>query len=348
MTTRIARTLAATNLAATAEIARSLIGCAVHAQAIQESGTRRPNPHAPTVEIDGDAHVLLEIPGSFAAWIVDRALGGEAQLSHVDAGLSLRDAASLGVLAYVMARVLQTLPGHFQVQDVFGDGSALRSTIERSHPSCLSLRLQCEGVEVPVYLWVVRGPQTLNTQPTQFNPGLTRHLMQQRAVLSAQLTGSCAVHSKSAGSLLIDDVIVLSAPGIARSNQGYVGLVMLKILGTRIHSWRAQLREDRMELLEMHTTEDDHMTAGKTDPHYVSPDSLQPVADAPLELSVEIARFTLPLAEIATLVRGEVLLTGRPIGEHVTLRVGTRAIATGEMVNVDGAIGVRIVSLADR
>jgi flagellar motor switch/type III secretory pathway protein FliN len=75
-------------------------------------------------------------------------------------------------------------------------------------------------------------------------------------------------------------------------------------------------------------------------------EALAAVADAPVELSVEIARFTLSLGEIATLCTGDVLLTGRPIGEHVTVRAGTRAIATGELVNVDGAIGVRIVALA--
>lgn len=72
---------------------------------------------------------------------------------------------------------------------------------------------------------------------------------------------------------------------------------------------------------------------------------LAPVADAPLELSVEIARFTLPLGEIATLCRGEVLITGKPVGQRVTLRAASRAIAIGELVDVDGAIGVRIVDV---
>jgi type III secretion protein Q len=67
--------------------------------------------------------------------------------------------------------------------------------------------------------------------------------------------------------------------------------------------------------------------------------------DVPIELAIEIARFALPLAELATLRAGEVLVTGRAVGERVILRAGERAVAEGELVDVDGEVGVRVLSL---
>ena len=67
--------------------------------------------------------------------------------------------------------------------------------------------------------------------------------------------------------------------------------------------------------------------------------------DAPIDLVVELARIRIPLAELAALRPGEVLATGRALGERVTLRAGDRAIALGELVEIEGEIGVRVLSL---
>lgn len=72
---------------------------------------------------------------------------------------------------------------------------------------------------------------------------------------------------------------------------------------------------------------------------------LRAAGDAPIDVVVELARVTMPLAELAALRPGEVLATGRALGERVTLRAGDRTIALGELVDVDGEIGVRILSL---
>ena len=69
--------------------------------------------------------------------------------------------------------------------------------------------------------------------------------------------------------------------------------------------------------------------------------------DVPIEVAVEIARFTLALEEIGALRTGEILSTGCPIGERVTLRVGGRVVANGELVDVEGDVGVRILSISE-
>lgn len=72
---------------------------------------------------------------------------------------------------------------------------------------------------------------------------------------------------------------------------------------------------------------------------------LRAAGDAPVDVVVEVARIAMPLGELAALRPGEVLVTGRALGERVTLRVGERTIALGELVDVDGEIGVRILSV---
>ena len=64
-----------------------------------------------------------------------------------------------------------------------------------------------------------------------------------------------------------------------------------------------------------------------------------------MTLEVELARVDLPLSEIARLEPGAALPLGIDRRGLVTLRVGERAVARGELVDVDGAVGVRILSL---
>jgi type III secretion protein Q len=68
-------------------------------------------------------------------------------------------------------------------------------------------------------------------------------------------------------------------------------------------------------------------------------------AQLPVRLEVELARVEVPLAEIARLEPGSALPLALDRRGLVTLRVGERAVARGELVDVDGAVGVRILSL---
>jgi flagellar motor switch/type III secretory pathway protein FliN len=104
----------------------------------------------------------------------------------------------------------------------------------------------------------------------------------------------------------------------------------------------------RLEVESITTSEETAMEEGHS--HIQNDQETESVlklaGDAPVEISVEIARFTLTIAELGRLKPGEILLTRRPIGERVTLRAGRHAFASGELVDVDGEVGVRIVSPA--
>jgi flagellar motor switch/type III secretory pathway protein FliN len=67
--------------------------------------------------------------------------------------------------------------------------------------------------------------------------------------------------------------------------------------------------------------------------------------EAPLIVRLELAEVSLPAKQWATLQPGDVLETGRPVGAPVVLRVAGKEVASGQLVTVDGEIGVRITEV---
>ena len=70
------------------------------------------------------------------------------------------------------------------------------------------------------------------------------------------------------------------------------------------------------------------------------------MSEAQIELSIEVARFRMSLAELSATSVGQVLLSGAKIGEKVVLRAGERAVANGELINVEGELAIRLTELA--
>jgi type III secretion protein Q len=71
-------------------------------------------------------------------------------------------------------------------------------------------------------------------------------------------------------------------------------------------------------------------------------------ASYPLTLAVEIGRFVLTLGELSRLEPGSVLPLDVRRDGAVVLRAGERAVARGQLVEVGGALGVRIAELGER
>lgn len=71
----------------------------------------------------------------------------------------------------------------------------------------------------------------------------------------------------------------------------------------------------------------------------------QAVLDAPLVVRVELGMVSMKAREWAALQPGDVLATGRRIAEPVALRAGGRLLARGELVNIEGELGVRVTEI---
>lgn len=66
------------------------------------------------------------------------------------------------------------------------------------------------------------------------------------------------------------------------------------------------------------------------------------VGDIPVVVKVEMGEARMAARDWASLTRGDVVALGRRVGDGVILRVGGVAVARGELVEIEGEIGVRI------
>jgi len=67
--------------------------------------------------------------------------------------------------------------------------------------------------------------------------------------------------------------------------------------------------------------------------------------DAAVDVAIAIGDVRLTVRGVLELAPGQVLELGRAPGGAVELRVGTRVVARGELVDVDGELGVRVISV---
>ncbi|HYO69774.1 MAG TPA: type III secretion system cytoplasmic ring protein SctQ [Archangium sp.] len=75
-------------------------------------------------------------------------------------------------------------------------------------------------------------------------------------------------------------------------------------------------------------------------------DSGDLLGDIPLQISVELARVPVTADQVVALRVGQVVELRRAPGEPVELSVNGKVIARGELVEVEGQLGVRVLSLA--
>lgn len=104
---------------------------------------------------------------------------------------------------------------------------------------------------------------------------------------------------------------------------------------------RLVLRGDSAEL--SHDGSDSAITMSEADD--VNQTLVDAALEAPVVVRVELGVVSLSAAEWARLRPGDVLETGRRVAEPVMLRVAGRVVARGELVDVDGEVGVRVREL---
>src|SRR5262249_17274542 len=73
----------------------------------------------------------------------------------------------------------------------------------------------------------------------------------------------------------------------------------------------------------------------------------QALGDVPLVVRGEVGAAELPAREWAALGKGDVIALGTKIADPVVLRVGGVDVARGELVEIDGEVGVRILERRD-
>lgn len=265
----------------------------------------------------------LAIDLALASVLVDRAMGGNGE--GLEGTIAVPGEVERGILAYVFARWMAGSGLH--VAAVLTTGAALRAAMPKARA-----RWPCT-----IAIGSARGSGAFFAadRTLQHQKRLPRSMDDLRVEVVVD-GGIARLDAQQLSQLARGDVVVLDAhrlvmgrtiEGVVRLHGGVCGEARFEDGKLRIVStWVGRAR-----------------TEGRVDS---DKKSLEKIGTAPVTLTLELARFTLPLSELAALAPGEVVRVGRKIGEHVELRAGDRTIASGELVDVDGEIGVRVLEVA--
>lgn len=69
------------------------------------------------------------------------------------------------------------------------------------------------------------------------------------------------------------------------------------------------------------------------------------VEDLPVRLVFVAGEMEVPLRELHAMAPGYVFDLRQPVDRHVEIRANGRPVGTGELVDIDGRVGVRVLSL---
>lgn len=320
------------------------------------------------------ARVFIELPLGLAELLADRTLGGDGALDSVPSGVAL-DEMSLGALAYLVARFCAALGGGFSVAGIGNSAPERRCGADVCWP--VALRLGRERATLRVHANALHAAATPSLRPAR------QRLLDLPLHLWAD-AGRVTLKLHELQSLGTGDIVLLDQCGLHNEHEDFRGSVAVRVEGSRT-CLHCSAESRRLEVTSIACTHEPGMSTGTriaSDPaatlarepaepnaareresqpapvteeldqlHTAEFTSVPPTAlaaDAPIELSLELARFQLTLGELQRVAPGDVLLTGRRIGHAVTLRTAGRAFAEGELVSVEGEIGVRITRvLAD-
>lgn len=107
--------------------------------------------------------------------------------------------------------------------------------------------------------------------------------------------------------------------------------------------WRPEVLSGRRDVSDNEAGEDDESLASVLD----TP-ALPLMLDVPMEVTVEIDRVQLSLAEVLALQPGSVVQLSRVPGEPLDLLVNGRPVARGEIVVVNDVFAFRVVEIISR
>ncbi len=253
------------------------------------------------------APAILEVDASLLTRLVDRLAGGRGEGPAAASPTPIETS----VLELVTLLALDAVSADEALERALSPRLA-RGAAAPESPLAVSLSLDLGGL---------RGRGRLLLPPAAVRalagaPALPDRLRPLMLPASAR-SGTSAVAAEELAALAPGDALLLDAPPSARGHLLLPG--GFRLSGT--------FDDDTFQVEEMAMTE--HAAA------------------APVTLEVELARVTLTLGDLARLEPGATLPLHLDRRGLVTLRAGERAMARGELVEIEGAVGVRITAVGE-
>jgi type III secretion system YscQ/HrcQ family protein len=292
--------------------------------------------------------LLCSLGPALAGTLVDRVLGGNGSQAHAP-GDEL-DELSAGALAYLAARMCATSGAALGLRAVLTQASTALAQLQGGAVLVWPLALQLAGAHAGVLRVMIPEPsaQALARLPQVPVPASRPPALDALPLRLCAHAARLVLRRGELEQLAPGDVVVPEHCQLARDASGWHGPAELHVVTETHASYRCDARGHELRLEALSATGTSAMTEGKrieTQALATSPDPSELARDAPIALCITLANFTLTLAELSALKPGEVLSTGRAIGEHALLEASGHAIARGELCEIEGEIGLRVLEL---
>jgi type III secretion system YscQ/HrcQ family protein len=269
----------------------------------------------------------LSVPAPLASRWVDVALCGSDGFGPArELGRAER-----GVLIALLAPVL----------DAAGWSLGLGPPPERGGPA-VALRLTAAAGGGTLWLQVPPGPGSRGPRPVDDGRAGGLRVVASLQVARTTLTNGQLAQLAVGDAVLFDGVASIAAdPEAERDIELWLGdaCVTLRVApdgrATVANGWRHATR--------MHDAKDVTKDVSTQADRTLEPGAA--LSDAPIEVVAELGRITLPAGEVLGLAPGVVLGLRVEQAGAVVLRIGGAVWAEGELVNVDGELGVRVTRL---
>jgi type III secretion protein Q len=263
------------------------------------------------VELTAIAGVAsLAIDRSFAARLTERVAGGPGgNRPGLGGPAGALSAAERTVVELAVLGALDAVAAGTGIEPALAPRLALRGGVPL-RPLCVELTVAAGGARGRVLLLLPESALRALRGPPCLPPALG-----DVAVPGAVRIGEASLDTREAEAIGPGDVLLLDPPA--------GGTATLHLQGGLVA--RGRIDGDSLEVTEVDAPEGGLATGA-----------------APVLIEVELAAVVVPLREVARIAPGVVLPLGLDRSGRVTLRIGGRTVARGELVEVDGAVGVRV------
>jgi flagellar motor switch/type III secretory pathway protein FliN len=292
-----------------------------------------------------DAHglqraVFIDAETALAATLVARALKQRAP-RIVDGGRQ-PSAELAGALAAIVHAALRRGHAGVPLRIVSAAPAAiLARELAAVHGHVATIWL---GIEVGGEIFDARVSLPMSELPPPPDPRIaTLGLLEEAPIALPLVAATCTAGRDTLAALRPGDVFVVPSCPLRAAEGHLLGPVLLApgggekaIAGELAEGGRLVLRTERVESCPWALDVAPPMT-GETNP------TLQVLDDAPVVVRVELGSVEMKAREWASLAPGDVITLGRKVGAPAVLRIAGVEVARGELVQVDGEYGVRIV-----
>ena len=315
--------------------------------------------------------LIVDLDPSLATLAIDRLLGGAGESSRMQRALTEIEE---GILSFVLLKAMGF------VHDGWETGRELALTLDRfasrlediqpivdEEPGYHALALSIAVGKKVGYARIFVPDSLITTRFQQLvaqsgGPELEQRQMRSafRALGEREVVGRVEVAQLDLGiddiaGLEAGDIVILENHQLALSPQGLSGLAFVKLGTGRNGGLQAQIESDgdrsRLVIANIVVQEEpaEADMADSGDAGEVVDDNLPEteglLRDVPAPVVVELGRIRMNTAQVIRLRQGQILRLPRGPNDPVDLVVNGKVFARGELIEVDGELGVRLLQV---